>query len=241
MSAPLITNSYSNKSPAESYALIEQHFSGFNGHTMPMSFRKLIQVQLSAATVTEENRLGDNRSRHIKAFMAGTIGAAFTAVTRIIRIAVFTACLLPAIPVRYATASRYGIDGVIPELFRKYFDEWIDLGVTALSIPLALARTFSPNFASDMTNRITHYYLTRADRRAEFAVKETEAKREYDRLEARAKNLRDQADRTSVKQNQTTSSHKDLELQDMSHLRRTYHSTSSDSDNSSLFNSTRFG
>jgi hypothetical protein len=175
---------------SDKYKSIEEKFTGFKGHTMPMSFRKLIQSQLSANTIQENPGLGDGRSRHIKAFMAGTVGAAFTAVARIIRIAFFTAFLLPAVIVRFATANRYGFEGAVPELLKKYSEEWIDLGVTILSIPLGLCKTIDPTVFSGATDKITEYYLDRADRRVNFAQKENAARTNYEALLTAAAALR---------------------------------------------------
>lgn len=187
-----IQQRFNQASSAQQYNLIKDTFTGFEGHSMPMSFRKLIQVQLSANTVTEAAPLGDNRSRHIKAFMAGTVGAAFTAVARIIRIAVFTVFLLPAVLVRFATATRYGFEGAVPELLKKYREEWADLAVTAGSIPLGLAKTMNPTAFSEQTDQLTEYYLQRTDRRIAFAAEELKAQRAYQAQVGAAAAIRNQ-------------------------------------------------
>lgn len=181
---------FEGSTTAQRYNIIGDTFSGFNGHTMPMSMRKLFQAQLSAATVTPEHPLGDDRSRHIKALMAGTVGAVFTAATRIVRIAVWTLFLLPAVAVRFATANRYGMDGVVPELFKKYKEEFVDAGVTLLSIPVGLAKTIRPGVFSEKMGNIALYYLNRADRREAFATREAEAKRVYEGRVEEARALR---------------------------------------------------
>jgi hypothetical protein len=111
--------------------------------------------------------------------MAGTVGAAFTAVARMIRIAVFTVFLLPAVLVRFATATRYGFEGAVPELLQKYREEWADLAVTAGSIPLGLAKAMNPTAFSEQTDQLTEYYLQRTDRRIAFAEDELRAQRAY--------------------------------------------------------------
>ena len=187
-----IKQAFNQANSAQQYNLIKDKFTGFEGYSMPMSFRKLIQVQLSANTVTLQPPLGDNRSRHIKAFMAGTVGAAFTAVARIIRIAVFTVFLLPAVLVRFATATRYGFEGAVPELLRKYCEEWVDLAVTAGSIPLGLAKTIKPTAFFKQTNQLTEYYLQRTDRRIAFNERELTAQTAYRNQVAQAAAIRTQ-------------------------------------------------
>jgi len=168
------------------YSTIENIFSGWNGYSMPMSMRKLIQVQQSAYTIDlmlDEGRhtLGDGRSCRVKALMAGTLGAACSLVARIIRIGVFTLSLPVGVPVRIARAQRYGLDGAVSELFKKYRDEWFDLGVTILSIPLGIAKMFSPKVLTGMTDAITNVYLRRVDRRMRFTAIVAGALENYNR------------------------------------------------------------
>lgn len=175
---------------AERYRFIEKNFTRSEGQTMPLDFRKLQQVQLSANTRTPEQRLGDNRSLYVKAFMASTVGFAFTAVSRMIRIAMWTIFLLPAILVRFATANRYGVEGAVPELLKRYAEEWVDLGVSIIAVPMGIVKTISPKALSGCTNTITDYYLNRADRRNACDQNMREAGARYLEAEAAARALR---------------------------------------------------
>ena len=126
---------------------------------------------------------------HVKAFMAATVGSAFTAVARIIRIALFTVFLLPAILVRGLSAVRYGVDGAIPELLKRYGEEWVDLFVSIGSAPLGLAKTFVPTAGENFTNSVTQYYIERADRRTAFDEKLQAGKEHYETQVAEANKL----------------------------------------------------
>ena len=139
---------------------------------MPRSFRQLIQVQISANTVTQDTPLGDNRNRRVAAFQAGTVGAAFTAVQQILILAAYTIFLIPAVLNAFALATQQGYSGAVPEYIVRYSEIFIDVGVTIFSIPLGLIKTINPKALSQCTDTLTQYYLHRADRREIFKQKQ---------------------------------------------------------------------
>jgi len=159
---------YRMSDPAVKYNFIERQFVGWNSYTMPMTFRKLVQVQLSDQMRTAEQPLGDNRSRHIKAFMAGTVGAAFTVIARVIRISVRTLLFIPSAVIRSTTATRYGVEGAMKDFFTRYKEEWIDLMIMMQTIPLGLIKSWHPSAYSNTIDSINTMYLVRADRKDKF-------------------------------------------------------------------------
>ncbi len=193
--ATILSESYP-KDPRTQYNFIEEHFVGFRSDTMPMNFRKLVQLQLSQRMISETLPLGDNRSRHIKALMAGTVGTVFTLAARVVRIVVFTLFLLPAIPLRFATATRLGINGAVPELLKKWRDELVDAGIALYSCPVCIINAIHPGSCAHNVDRIRGYYLARVDRRVVFSRMENEAKQRYDKQVAASSHYVEEAPRT---------------------------------------------
>ncbi len=156
------------------YNFLKQTFVGWKSETMPLSVRKLIQTQLAADAVTPSAKLGINENQRLKAFWATTGGFAFTLATRIVRIALFTIFLLPAILVRLGTAVYYGmpVGDTLIELLKNYGEELADGGITIACLGLGVAKTIYPKAFTDATRALATYYLQRADRRRDFATDE---------------------------------------------------------------------
>jgi len=183
----------SAEDPMVKYAIMEE-CSSYRAEPIPMNFRKLIQVQLSAASreIAEGGRdgLGDNRSMRIKALMTGSIGSVFTIATRVGRIAIHVAFIVPAAIVRLSTATRYNVDGAMKEFFKRQGEEWIDLGVSLISVPVALLKVAQPKIFSEAMERINRYYQSRSDRREAFDQRMESARNVYQREVAEAKAAR---------------------------------------------------
>lgn len=177
-----------NNSLMDQYNSLERKFSGTNGWTMPICFRKLSEVQLSYQSKCEENPLGDNRSVHIKALFGGTVGVLGSLCARIARVSVFTLFLPIALVVRFATATRYQLDGAIPELLNRYGEEWIDLGVTLGCCPLGIIKAIFPMTGASFVESVRGYYENRTTRREAFDKK-------FERSEANYQKLVELADR----------------------------------------------
>lgn len=178
--------------------LLKEVFFGFNGRDMPMSLRKAIEVNLSAQTrvkptsLTEDapwNPQGDNQSMRVKAFMAGTVGGAFTLTARVIRIVFKTAIAPLTVLYCWSYQSRYGLEGDMnnnsysKQVWQHYKDEWSDLGYTLQAIGICWVQVFRPITFQEALNKTAITYLTRAERDARFDAYKQE------RIQARNQDL----------------------------------------------------
>lgn len=194
------------------YEVAQEAFGGNSfaiKNTGPICFRKLLEAQLSHESKARKyagememkgergegragyiqprfNRLGDDRSVRIKAFFAGTLGAAFSAAYRIVRIALWTGLLPLTILHHVGKASRYGISNNVREHIGRYFDEWKDLGVTAGCVFIGLCKTLKPDAFTNATNCLATYYFKRFDSRNLFDTKVNTSIAQYDALKKRA-------------------------------------------------------
>lgn len=137
----------------------------FKANTVPMSIRKMVQAQHSCESRTDEHPLGDTRSIRVKLFMTASFGVAFSAVARIIRLAVWTVFLPLTALYHVGKASRYNLEGHVVNHMKEYLEEWVDLFATVVSCPLALIKMFKPDAFSGATHSLRNYYMTRIDRR----------------------------------------------------------------------------
>ena len=159
----------------DQFERIKTHFSGLQGHTMPLNVRKIIQIHCSAFSRTQDHPLGDDRSMRVKALMTATFGSVFALATRVGRLAIFTLGLIPATVVRAATASRLGVDGAVSELWKKYGDEWTDLKFCLLAPFIAAAQIVQPQVGAGPIQNMLNYYIDRANRRAQHAERMSNA------------------------------------------------------------------
>ncbi len=114
----------------------------------------------------------------MKSLMAGTIFSVFTITARVFRVAFNTLIILPKAAGYFLAANRYvyNVKGATKEVFKRYADEWVDLGVALLTVPLALTKVvYKPAFKGSI-NDIYDYYLGRQKRKEDFDKTWSDAK-----------------------------------------------------------------
>ncbi len=99
----------------------------------------------------------------------GTIGSIFSIVAKVARVAIKTVLIVPKAVRTSILGSRfhYKVEGATKEVFKRYADEWVDLGVAVLTVPFALSRMIVPTAFNDSIVKIEHYYAKRQMRRDE--------------------------------------------------------------------------
>jgi hypothetical protein len=134
-----------------------------SNNSCPMTFRLLVEAQHSYRGVKLNQP--DGQSIRIKSLNAATVGSLFTLTSHLVRAVVRTAVTPLSIPVCFGKASYYKYDGEAKEEVRRIGHEWVDVGVSALCIPLGLAKTFVPDAFDKNIDAWTDYYVKRIDAR----------------------------------------------------------------------------
>lgn len=132
-------------------------------NTCPMNLRFLKEAQHSYEGL--QMQMPDNQSINIKSFSAATVGSALAIGTRVVRTAVRTLCLPVSIPCIYGKASRYNLNNAVATELQQTKQEWVDLGVSVLCVPMGLIKTVKPDAFAGTINDLSNYYVTRIDER----------------------------------------------------------------------------
>ncbi len=135
-------------------------FQGFKlAASAPMTVRNtIIAWENRNAAIKGSPNLQNIR---MKTFFAGTIGLALSLIARVIRIAFKTIFLIPMLLHAAYKESKINEEGLVEDVFFRYFHEIGDLFITLYAGIVALINTLKPDAIS--TEGLRNYYVDRID------------------------------------------------------------------------------
>ena len=137
----------------------------FQQHTVPMTFRKVVEATHSA----ESNRLQrpDGQGVRVKLMVALPAGVVVLA-WRVLRVALRSALFITLISPswNWFKQNHYQIDGQLREHCQQIKGEWLDLGVNFYTWLFGCTSgIFNPMVNKGRNDRLVDYYIDRIDHR----------------------------------------------------------------------------